>query len=131
MTSVEQKSVVYDPWTKFLGSGKEIMEDPYAMFKDKILFQCENVVGSIAKELLIANPGLSPEEANKSAICYVMEQMLALQYEHTPRAQADMTKSLFSNLPKLEIFRMQLVHAAQEKSSISYKLKKWFGKTKK
>lgn len=131
MKNAHEKIIIDSPWTKFLGPEKEIMEDQYAMYKDKVMFQCENLVGSISKELLMANPGLTPDEANKNAISYVMEQMLALQYEHTPRAQADMTKALFSNLPALEIFRLQLVHVAQEKSSITYKLKNLFSKKNK
>lgn len=123
-----KNSQTTSPWTKFLGSESELMNDKYLMYKDNIMFQCENMVSGVAKELMQANPELTSQDANAGAISLVMEQMLALQYEHTPDKQATMVSELMLCLPTLKDFRVDFMQSAVTHNSLKYKLKKCFQK---
>lgn len=132
------KTKYTSPWTKFIFSGEKVTEDPYAMYKDKIQFQLENLIVSISKELLDYkqldnNKNFeNPIQANKAAICLIMEQMLAIQYQHTPKEQSIMVTELFAHLPALMDFKIDLLETMQvklqKKPTLFDKCKQYFKK---
>lgn len=131
------KTKYTSPWTKFIFSNQELTEDPYFMYKDKIQYQIEHLIGSISKELLdYKQPDNvnfeNAAQANRAAICLIMEQMLAIQYEHTPKEQAVMVSELFSHLPEVMDFKIDLVEkiekGLEQKITLRSKLKQSFKK---
>lgn len=114
-------------WTKFL-EPDQVMNDPYAVYKDGLLYQCEDLVGKITKEYLVAHPTMPLVDAKKMAISLILEQMLNIQYEHSPHEQAAMSAELFVHLPKLKDFRNDLVKEIKEKTGAWNKFKKFINK---
>lgn len=112
-------------WTKFLSTEK-MMNNPYEFYEDGILYQCENLVGKITKEYLIAYPTTSVENAKKIAINLILQQMLSIQYDHSPQEQAAMGAELFVNLPKLSDFRHDLVKEIKISNTYWYRVKNFF-----
>lgn len=98
-------------WTKFLDPN---YQDPYAQYKDQLSFVLENSIAKVTAELL-ADPQYENdvEKAKTMAICLLMEQMLAIQYEHCPQTQVAMTISLFADLPGTMDFKVDLFNKFQ------------------
>lgn len=111
------------PWTHFLK--KETPDDPYSGYKDYLLLRCEDLVGSITAEILKSQPQTSVQAAKEGAICLIMEQLLAVQYQHTPTHQAAMVASLFTELPQLAQFREEVITHAQAQKTFKNKLKSY------
>lgn len=108
-------------WTSFLHPE---FQDPYAVYKDSIAFQLENIIVRVEGDLLKSNKDYTQEIARKMAICLVMEQMLVIQNDNAPSTQNAMVAALFSELPGLKDFRIDIYEG------ISGKLKKksWFSR---
>lgn len=107
------KTTTNSIWTKFLN--KEY-DDPFSIYKDNVSYQLELLILNIENELLSKEPSYTKEVARKMAICMVMEQMLAIQYEYTPQSMEAMTIALLTDLPKLKDFRHELVFGKKSKT---------------
>ncbi len=110
-------------WTSFL---KKDFQDPYAVYKDGIAFQLENIIVKVENELLKSNKDYTTEIARKMAICLVMEQMLIIQNETAPSTLNTMVANLFTELPGLKDFRIDIYEKFRE--GMVPKKKSWFAK---
>lgn len=82
-------------WTKHLNSNND---DEYSEFKNKIAMNIEESLAIIIKDLMDSDLGYNYETAKKMAINLAMEQLLAIQYIHTPSSQKAMVISIYQKL---------------------------------
>lgn len=121
------------PWTTHLKKlpKDEQKEDIFNSFKEEINLQITNNLSLIVKSLLDEHKEYTPETANKMAINLMMEQLLQLQYIHTPQSQVAMTIELFTHIPEMKNFREEIVIALKQKIQEDSTQKKPLQKPKK
>ncbi len=98
-------------WTVFLDP---TYKDPYGIYKDNISFQLETLILKVENEILELNKDYTKPAAREMAVCLVMEQMLSLQNQYASSSMNTMAISLFSELPGLKDFRMEILEKAKE-----------------
>ena len=93
-------------WPEFL---HENYDDSSFAYKDSILLRCETLITEVMKELKSAYPEVSDENLKKNAVALVMQELLALQYQHYPLSQTAMVAELMECLPQMHDFRLEFV----------------------
>lgn len=115
----------WQPWISCFDNNSE---DPFHMFKENITLELEIHLTKVANQIHFASPKTDLKDAQNLAINMLIERLLVLQKEHTPQSQKSMVINLFSYLPELKDFRHEVIEEAQERTTIVYKIKKFFKK---
>lgn len=115
-------------WTPWISCFDNKVEDPFHMFKDNVSLDLEIQINKIANTLHEEFPKISIKDSQNLAINIIMERLLVLQKEYTPQSQKSMLINLFSHLPELKEFRLEMINNAQKKVTFIYKIKKLFSK---
>lgn len=118
-------------WRPWISCFDNNAEDPFHMFKDNVSLDLETHINKVANQLHDQLPRSSRKDAQNLAINLIMERLLVLQKEYTPQSQKSMVINLFSHLPDLKDFRHEIIDEAQKRSTIAYKIKRFFLKFKK
>lgn len=108
------------PWTNFLDKN---YKDSNHMYKEELAVRLEEVIAKITSELMLnekndLNDENQLNDVKVLAVSLLMEQLLAIQYEHTPKAQAAMTVALFADLPELNAFKSELFKTIKNTSTL-------------